>query len=97
MLATESTIPASRMVMNVAYWLRFCSTSRTRSLPAWPREEAGDPGQPAEAREPQQRTQLEDPHRRDRSEQIEPAALADEVAAPRARAHEVDRRNRPGR
>ena len=23
--------------MNVAYWPRFLSTSRTRSLPAWPR------------------------------------------------------------
>ena len=33
-LATESTIPASRIVMKVAYWLRFWSTSSTRSLPA---------------------------------------------------------------
>ena len=37
MLATLSTIPASRIVMNVAYWLRLWRTSRTRSLPAWPR------------------------------------------------------------
>ena len=36
-LATLSTIPASRIVMNVAYWPRFLSTSMTRSLPAWPR------------------------------------------------------------
>ena len=37
MLETLITIPARRIVMNVAYWLRFLRTSRTRSLPAWPR------------------------------------------------------------
>ncbi len=29
MLATERTIPPSRIVMNVAYWPRLCSTSAT--------------------------------------------------------------------
>ena len=32
-----STMPASRIVMNAAYWLRLRRTSMTRSLPAWPR------------------------------------------------------------
>ena len=37
MLAMLRTMPASRIVMKVAYWLRLASTSITRSLPACPR------------------------------------------------------------
>ena len=36
MLATHSTMPAARIVMNVAYWPRLSSTSLTSALRFWP-------------------------------------------------------------
>ena len=48
-----------------------------------------DPGQAAQPGEPEQRGELEEAEARDRPDQVEPAALVDEVARPRPGAGDV--------
>ena len=71
--------------MKVAYWPRFSMTSRHQLLAVLPTEQLADPGEPAQAGEPEQRGELEDAEGRDRAQQVEPSALADEVRPLRPR------------
>ena len=86
-----SAIPASRIVMNVAYWLRFLRTSRTRSLPAWPRSNRLIRASRLRRASRNSAVNRRNAEGRDRAEQVEPARAADEVRALRLRSGEVHR------
>ena len=61
--------------MNVAYWPRLSRTSIDERLAGLAAQEARDPRQPAEAGEAEERGERDDAEARDRSEQVQPAAL----------------------
>ena len=89
MLDTQRTVPAARIVMNVAYCAAVLDHVADELLARVAAQQAGDPRQPAEAGEPQQRAELEEAECRDRAQQVEPASLVDEVLALRPRAGDV--------
>ncbi len=72
--------------MNVAYWPRFFEHVEDEVLAGLAAQQAGDPGEAAEAGEAEQRGERDEAEARDRPEQVEPAALADEVRPLRLRA-----------
>lgn len=56
-----------------------------------PAQDTRDPCQPAQPRQAKQRRELEEPKARNRTEQVQPSTLLDEVVGPRPRPAQVQR------